>query len=258
MSKVDIQQIISIAREAGQRIMAIYNQSQFDVMQKADKSPLTQADMESHTVILEALTTRYPSIPVISEEASEGQDYTLRKHWDIFFLVDPLDGTKEFVNRNGEFTINIALIQQGNPVMGVLYAPALDVLYYAEEGKGAYKIQQMKQIKLAAIQKNVGSDDVRVVASRSHFCEKTNNFLVELRNQGKHVTTLSSGSALKFGLIAEGSADIYPRFTPTMEWDTAAGHILINEVGKKLTVIGTDKVLQYNKEELRNPGFLVC
>ncbi len=256
MTKVEIQQIITISRAAGLRVMAIYQEAQFAVTEKADNSPLTQADMESHAVIVEALNTLYPSIPVISEEASEAHDYASRKNWDTFFLVDPLDGTKEFVSRNGEFTINIALIREGKPVLGVVYAPALDVLYYAEQGQGAYKIQQQSHIKLVPqIKENNAA--LRVVTSRSHSCEKTNAFLLELKSQGKQVTTLSAGSALKFGLIAEGSADIYPRFTPTMEWDTAAGHVLINEVGKKLTLIGSDEVLQYNKSDLRNPGFIV-
>src|SRR5437867_3254253 len=126
MTKVDIQQIITISRAAGLSVMAIYHQPSLDVKAKADNTPLTQADMESHAVIVQALNHLYPSIPVISEEASEVHEYTLRKNWDTFFLVDPLDGTKEFVSRNGEFTINIALVQQGKPVLGVVYAPALD------------------------------------------------------------------------------------------------------------------------------------
>jgi 3'(2'), 5'-bisphosphate nucleotidase len=254
MTNVDIQKIIEISRAAGLRVMAIYHEVQIDVSKKADNSPLTQADMESNAVIVESLNHFYPSIPVISEEASVGQDYQLRKNWDTFFLVDPLDGTKEFISRNGEFTINIALVKQGRPVLGVVYAPALDVLYYAEHGQGAYKIQKESHIKLVPQRKDAV---FRVVTSRSHSCEKTNAFLAELKSQGKQVATLSSGSALKFGLIAEGTANIYPRFTPTMEWDTAAGHVLINEVGKKLTLIGSDDVLQYNKSDLRNPGFIV-
>ncbi len=256
MIKIDIEQLIAISRDAGQRVMAIYNRSIQNVTQKKDLSPLTEADMESHAFILQALHQFYPSIPVISEEASESHAYVLRKQWDIFFLVDPLDGTKEFVSRNGEFTINIALIKQNQPILGVIYAPALDVLYYAEQGRGAYKIQKGTQMKLVP-QQNKNPVSVRVAVSRSHSCEKTNAFLSELQNQEKQVIVTPSGSALKFGLIAEGNADIYPRFTPTMEWDTAAGHILINEVGKKLTLIESGEVLQYNKPELRNPGFIV-
>lgn len=256
MNYPDIRHIISLSEKVAERILLIYRQPTFDVSLKLDNSLLTKADLESHTILCEELKKHYPSIPVISEESTEFHHYSSRMNWKTFFLIDPLDGTKEFVNRNDEFTVNIALIHNGQPVLGVINAPALNIIYYAERDKGAYKIIQDKKIKLAP--KTTGNqDNVRVVISRSHACQKTEAFLAKLQNQGQQVTTISAGSALKFGLIAEGRADIYPRFTPTMEWDTAAGHVLINEVGKTIKIIDTQELLQYNKMDLTNSGFIV-
>lgn len=256
MDNINIQQIIAISKQAGLRIMSIYQQSTFAVSVKSDKSFLTQADMDSHTLIVDALQRLYPSIPVISEESTEAHDYSVRKNWNVFFLVDPLDGTKEFVERNGEFTVNIALIQYGQPILGVIHAPAFDLTYFAEQEKGAYKIQNEQQIKLQPYMRKPG-DPLRVAISRSYACEKTQDFLRNLEKAETNIVTCPSGSALKFGLVADGTADIYPRLTPTMEWDTAAGHVLINEVGKKLKRLDNDEVLRYNKQDLRNPGFIV-
>jgi len=259
MQDLDIQEIIALSKIAAERILAIYRQPCFAVSLKEDRSFLTQADSESHAIICEGLKKRYPDIPVISEESPEFHDYAVRKNWNHFFLVDPLDGTKEFVNRNDEFTINIALIRHGQPVLGVINAPALDVIYYAQRGCGAYKIIKNKTVKLPltpSLSKN--PNELIIAVSRSHYCEKTENFIANLQSEGKLVTKLSAGSALKFGLVAEGLADVYPRFTPTMEWDTAAGQVLVSEVGKKITMMGGDEPLQYNKVELRNAGFIVA
>lgn len=256
MSFVDIKQIIGIAQQAGQLVMSIYNQTSYETKIKTDDSPLTQADIESHLFISSSLERLYPSIPVLSEESTEFHDYESRKHWDYFFLVDPLDGTKEFIHRNGEFTINIALIKGGQPILGVIHAPALQVTYHAEKGKGAYKIKDNEQTRLLSNYYD-NTNSVRVVVSRSHACVDTSEFITTLQNQGKEVVKTSSGSALKFGLIAEGLADIYPRFSPTMEWDTAAGHILVNEVGKQVMLANMGQELRYNKPQLRNPGFMV-
>lgn len=254
MNDPDIQYLISLSKKAAEHILTIYRQPIFDVRIKLDKSLLTQADIESQTIICDELKKRYPAIPVISEESTKFHDYASRKNLEIFFLVDPLDGTKEFVHRRDEFTINIALIYKGQPVLGVIHAPALNVIYYAEQKAGAYKIAQDKKIKLPiCTQKN--ADVINVAVSRSHFCEETENFIASLKKE-KQVNLISAGSALKFGLVAEGHADFYPRFTPTMEWDTAAGHVLINEVGKMIrTPEGQE--LQYNKLSLQNPGFIV-
>lgn len=256
MFPVDIQNLITLSEKAAEQIRKIYQQPSFAISQKLDKSWLTQADITSHKMICAELKKLYPAIPVISEEATEFHDYQYRKNWEYFFLVDPLDGTKEFIERNGEFTINIALVRHGQPVLGVINAPALQVIYYAEQNKGAYKIQNNHITHLTAhdaIQKDI----IRVAISRSHACEKTAAYLQELAHHGKQVTVITAGSALKFGLVAEGLADIYPRFSPTMEWDTAAGQILIQEVGKKLLETDHHQTLQYNKLNLKNPEFIV-
>ncbi len=256
MKLPDIQDLISLSEDAAKSILTIYRQSSFTVSIKGDKSLLTQADMASHAIICEGLTKICPDIPIISEESTELYPYAIRKNWDYFFLVDPLDGTKEFVNRNDEFTINIALIHRNQPVSGVINVPALNVIYYAERGQGAYKIMRDTKIKLPIIHSN-NQDQITVAISRSHSCQKTDDYLQHLKNQGKQVMTRAAGSALKFGLIAEGAADIYPRLTPTMEWDTAAGHVLINEVGKTMITMDQQESLQYNKMDLTNLGFIV-
>jgi len=253
---MDIQRVIALSEQAAKHILAIYHQSSFSVSVKNDKSFLTQADLESHAIIYNGLKKLYPAIPVISEESTEFHDYAARKNQEYFFLVDPLDGTKEFVNRNGEFTINIALIHHNQPILGIINAPALNVIYYAEQGKGAYKMQENKKIKLPFFYPK-NENVLSVVVSRSHFCKKTAEFIARLKSQGKQVNIISAGSALKFGLIAEGQADLYPRFTPTMEWDTAAGHILVNETHKSMMLIDSEEPLQYNKIDLKNSAFIV-
>ncbi|MEO8401000.1 MAG: 3'(2'),5'-bisphosphate nucleotidase CysQ [Gammaproteobacteria bacterium] len=254
MIKPDMKQLIQIAELAGQIVLSIYDQMTINVQLKADHSVLTEADLASHEFICSELKKQYPNIPIISEESIEQNDYAVRKNWDYFFLVDPLDGTKEFIHRNGEFTINIALIKKDQPIMGVINAPALGVIYYAEEGKGAYKKINDQHIFLPRQIAKI-KNKLNIAVSRSHSCEKTQQFLAGFIDQ--EIITIASGSALKFGLIAEGSADIYPRFSPTMEWDTAAGHIIVNEVGKTLTLLDRVSPLQYNKQELKNPGFIV-
>lgn len=255
MVQVDIHEILKISNQAARLIMMIYEQQSIEVMKKMDHSVLTKADIESNTYICSSLKKLYPSIPIISEESIKQVAYEERKHWSYFFLVDPLDGTKEFLQRNGEFTINIALIKNDKPILGVVHAPALGLTYYAEEGKGAYKILNNEHIKLAMHQPQEGI--YRAVVSRSHRCEQTDSFLKRLYKNGKQVSVIMSGSALKFGLIAEGTADIYPRFAPTMEWDTAAGHILVSEVGKQVKLTNQSKELTYNKMSLINPSFIV-
>ncbi len=250
-----IKKLTDIAQEAGRIVLSIYNKSSFQVMNKEDNSALTEADVASHAFICDSLKKFYPDIPIISEESVKQQDYETRKKWEYFFLVDPLDGTKEFIKRNGEFTINIALVKGDKPIMGVIHAPVLDITYYAEENKGAHKMSQNKIIQLTKRSKS--DNKICVVTSRSHPCSKTQAFLDDLVSQGKDIRVTTIGSALKFGLIAEGNADIYPRLAPTMEWDTAAGQIIVKETGKRLTVAGCDECLKYNKTELVNPGFIV-
>ncbi len=253
--KIKIDSLISLSKQAAERILHIYNQPTCVVDLKKDNSFLTEADRESHAIICEGLKKEYPSIPVISEESTEFHDFSVRKKWKYFFLVDPLDGTKEFVHRNDEFTINIALIHRTEPILGIVHAPALNVIYYAEKGKGAYKISGNEKIKLP-VSCFENKDVINVAVSRSHACVQTNDFLEQLKDQGKTVRMIQAGSALKFGLVAEGVVDLYPRFTPTMEWDTAAGHVLINEVGKQIKLIGQEGLLLYNKTDLKNTGFI--
>lgn len=249
---INIVPIIEIAQQAGQLVLAIYNQPSIETAFKSDQSPLTKADTESHLYIQAALTRLHPAISVLSEEAEEFHHYDARKHWDYFFLVDPLDGTKEFINRNGEFTINIALIKKNKPVLGVIHAPALSVTYFAEENKGAYKIANNHTHRLEPNKSK--THPLRIVASRSHRCAQTEAFVNSFTEKAD---VISAGSALKFGLVAEGKADIYPRFSPTMEWDTAAGHVLVTETGKRVRLCDRNEPLLYNKSDLRNPGFVV-
>lgn len=250
--------VVDIAKQAGQAILDVYVQD-FEVITKEDKSPLTQADQNANTIIVEALQKHYPTIPIISEE-NKMVSYEVRKYWTRFWLVDPLDGTKEFIKKNGEFTVNIALIEDGCPVFGVVHIPATGVTFYGVVGQGSYCIQPGKEAvelphtPIPYAQK----DHVVVVASRSHLTQETEDFVADLKAKGKQVDYLSSGSSLKFCLVAEGKADVYPRFGPTMEWDTAAAHAVALGAGRHVYKAGTAEPLTYNKEDLLNPWFIVC
>ena len=256
---------IKASIDAGKAIMKIYSSADFGTEFKKDDSPLTQADLESNRVIMSYLTKT--SIPIISEE-NKNLDYSARKNWDVCWMVDPLDGTKEFIKRNGEFTVNIALIKNGTPIIGVIYVPVTQELYYAnvEEGK-SYKIVSGNTKELPEnlfdkenqlhFPKEKNGSKTKVVGSRSHMNEQTEKFIEELKNEGKGVEIVSKGSSLKFCIVAEGKADIYPRVAPTMEWDTAAGHAICTAMGLKVTNWETGEDLTYNKENLLNPFFLV-
>ena len=257
---------IRAAVDAGKSIMDIYNdpESDFGIERKADNSPLTKADKAAHRLITNALSVT--PFPVLSEEGKE-IPFKERSKWETLWIVDPLDGTKEFIKKNGEFTVNIALVEKGVPVLGVIYVPVRKELYFASSSVGAYKftgidsssqpsMDEMKQrpIRLPIALAHQG---VVVVASRSHQTEETTAFIDNLRKQGKPVTLISSGSSLKICLVAEGSADIYPRFAPTMEWDTAAGHAIAKSAGCDIYHIDGKTPLRYNKEDLHNPWFIV-
>ncbi|PKQ46705.1 3'(2'),5'-bisphosphate nucleotidase CysQ [Confluentibacter flavum] len=255
---------IEAAIKAGADIMNIYS-GDFDVVYKSDSSPLTLADANANAVINAYLENT--NIPIISEENKQ-TDYSIRKHWDTCWMVDPLDGTKEFVKRNGEFTVNIALIKDNKPILGVIYIPVTNTLYYGDvlEGK-AYKSvvlghrfsnEDLLQNSTALHPNTNNTNTLVVVGSKSHASEATDRYIQTLKDQGKDIQLVSKGSSLKFCLVAEGQADIYPRFAPTMEWDTAAGHAICNAVGLKVTQVDTHEALQYNKEHLLNPFFLVC
>lgn len=242
--------INQIAKDAGKIILEIYN-SEFAVEQKDDKSPLTAADLASHQLICKELKELMPDIPVLSEESST-TPYTTRAQWQQYWLVDPLDGTREFIKRNGEFTVNIALIENNEPVIGVVYVPVTGVIYYASNNNGAWK--QTGDEKPDQIHtRKTNPDKIAVAGSRSHASERQLAFFEKL---GK-AEVFSIGSSLKFCLVAEGIVDIYPRFGLTSEWDTAAAQCVVKEAGGQVTD-EEFKVLAYNtKESLLNPNFLV-
>lgn len=250
------------AVKAGHEIMRIYKSGEFGVELKADRSLLTLADKASHQIILELLTQS--GVPVLSEEDQQ-TEYPLRKDWDCFWLVDPVDGTKEFVNRNGEFTVNIALMQNQTPVAGVIYVPVTQELYVGVRGEGAYKMETDKtdisfaEMKKQGLKLPVAKDQsvYTVVGSRSFMNQETKDFIDTLRKDYPNIEVLSRGSSLKICMIAEGKADIYPRFGPTMEWDTAAGHAIVKAVGKNIYQLNTETPLEYNKQNLLNPFFVV-
>ena len=256
---IKIDDIIDIAVKASGAIMDIYKKD-FSVDYKSDNSPLTEADKKSNEIICSGLKEIYPNIQIVSEENKE-IPYEVRKDWEYYWLIDPLDGTKEFIKKNGEFTVNIALIKKNRPIMGVICAPALNLLYYAEEGKGAFKIDDKGQkYKLPLYNKKPDNNIVRVVSSKSHSNAETEIFINNIRKYYKNVELLSKGSSLKICLVAEGFADIYPRLGPTMEWDIAVGDIIASEAGKKLYKYEAGKIedrFAYNKENLLNSWFVV-
>lgn len=253
---------IQASIEAGKAILEVYA-SPIKVEIKDDKSPLTLADKKANDVINSYLQTT--PIPIISEENKQ-LDYLERKDWNQCWIVDPLDGTKEFIKRNGEFTVNIALIENGYPLLGVIYVPVSKDLYFtSEDASKAFKITLKNEEETVDFilenaseiqpEKEIPSE-VKIVGSRSHLNEETKNFISEIEKDNL-VEIVSKGSSLKFCLVAEGKANIYPRFAPTMEWDTAAGQAICQAAGVKVINNGTQKPLLYNKENLLNPSFLV-
>ena len=258
LDQIDIQDIVKIAKDAGKAIMKIYNQ-EFDVEYKTDSSPLTIADKKANEIIVTALNQLSvnsfleKNIPIISEEG-RSVPYDERKNWEYFWLIDPLDGTKEFVKRNGEFTINIALINKETPVLGVVYSPVLNVCYWAKRDEGAFK--NGEKLPLKTKEKR---DVYKIVASRSHISNETKDF-IEAIDTDKEKVIISIGSSLKICLVAEGEANIYPRLGPTMEWDTAAAHAIINESDCLFNKYIDKEVYQqhlYNKKKLINDWFIV-
>lgn len=249
-----LEELLSIARKASshasREILKIYESEDFGVDMKADDSPLTKADKKGHEVICSYLEKT--GIPILSEEGKH-TDFDVRKHWNRLWIVDPLDGTKEFIKRNGEFTVNIALVQNQRPILGVVEAPVLSTQYYGVTKIGGFKSidgVQVEMDELSSLDKQ--KEGLRIVASRSHLNDETQAFLDDLNSP----LIVSMGSSLKFMMIAEGKADIYPRFAPTMEWDTAAAHAIISSLGGR--VESPDGVeLIYNKHNLLNPHFRV-
>ena len=242
-----LDKICQLARDAGDAIMQVYDGTKpMDVVSKADDSPVTAADLAAHEVILKGLQALTPDIPVLSEE--DPQSWDVRQHWQRYWLVDPLDGTKEFLSRNGEFTVNIALIEQGVPVLGVVYAPVSEVMYSAENGQ-AWKEECGRRMQIEV------RDAVPplVVVSRSHSDAELEDYLAQL---GEH-QTVAVGSSLKFCLVAEGKAQLYPRFGPTNVWDTAAGHAVAIAAGAQVHDWQGKPLSYIPRESFLNPGFRV-
>lgn len=276
---------IQAAIKAGTAILEVYRSAEFEVEEKADKSPLTLADRRSHEVIVGYLTT--VDIPILSEEGRD-MPYPVRSQWDAYWLIDPLDGTKEFIKKNGEFTVNIALIRQNKPAAGVIYVPDRDTLYFAATAIGAYKADghriagllfesDGKPDQSAALSDRDSAQRLKdliglstvlpieqsrrrpytIAGSRSHATSELEAIVAKKRQEHGEVEFISAGSSLKLCLVAEGRADIYPRTGPTMEWDTAAGQAVVECSGGKVYQYDTQEPLEYNKENLLNPWFVV-
>jgi 3'(2'), 5'-bisphosphate nucleotidase len=254
LSGADLDFLCSTARIAGGEILDVYR-TNFDVEHKADASPLTEADLRAHAVIVRNLRERYPETPLLSEEGADQAPYDVRKGWRRYFLVDPLDGTKEFVKRNGQFTVNIALIEDGRPVAGAVYAPVLDWLYYASEA-GAFKETAGKAPERLGPPSPRSRERLRVVGSRSHPTPEMEAWVDRQRREYREVEFVAMGSSLKLCILAEDRADVYPRLGPTMEWDTAAAHAVAAAAGRRVLRWGTQEDLVYNKEDLLNPWFV--
>lgn len=248
---MSLEQTLLLARRAGAAIMRIYEAGGFEVEFKEDNSPLTKADQASNRIICEGLQHIDETIPVISEE-NKAIPFTERHAYHKVWLVDPLDGTKEFVKRNGEFTVNIALIEDGKPVLGVVYVPYTREMFYATKGEGAFWEKDGSSGELHVAEFQIQESDLRVVCSRSHLNPETQKYIHALQSP----ETLSRGSSLKFMLIAAGEAHLYPRVAPTMEWDTAAAQCIVEEAGGFVVEFESRQPLRYNKESLLNPYFL--
>ena len=250
-----ILELLNIAIDSGKEIMKIYDKG-FTVDTKEDSSPITEADINSNELIVTRLKTLEPNIPILSEESLVSWD--IRKKWNKYWLIDPLDGTKEFINRNGEFTINISLIENNNPVFGIIYSPVKSVLYYAYKNYGSFKVYTNRNLsslnnieKINVVKKSYSC--TRIIGSRSHSNTEFNEWV---KSKFTNFELIKIGSSLKFCHLAEGIADIYPRFGPTSEWDIAAGHIILQEAGGNLRSIDNDEILYNTKENILNPYFI--
>ena len=243
----DMHHVIAIAKKAGERIMQIY-QKDFSVEVKEDQSPLTEADLASHHLICDELSKLYPDIPILSEESAD--NFTLADENACFWCVDPLDGTKEFIKKNDEFTVNIALIHNQQPILGVIGVPAKNRVYAAVKGEGAYKQQEGNELQKIQV-KSQNLDHLTFAVSRSHLDKKTKVMVEE--NNAKMV---QAGSALKLAYVAEGLVDVYPRFGPTMLWDVAAGQRIIEEAGGQVVWADNHEAMTYNINRMKNLSFI--
>jgi len=263
----NMKSVVEIIIDAGRAILEVYNSSDFGVETKKDNSPLTIADLKSNTVIIEGLSKLLIDgsiLPILSEEGKD-VPYEERQNWKKYWLIDPLDGTKEFIKKNGEFTVNIALIEDGIPTVGFVYIPVTDILFFGSKETGSFKTTEasrkedsniLDNSEKLAISKNI-PDTVKVVASRSHLTNETEDYILGLGKRFNKVSTVSSGSSIKLCMVADGSAQVYPRFAPTMEWDTAAAHAVCRYAGVRVIDYKTKEELKYNKINLLNNWFLV-
>lgn len=247
-----LQQVISIAREAGAAIMQVYR-GEIEVTRKDDNSPLTLADIEAHNIIVSGLAKLPPELPILSEE-SASVPYSTRSAWRRYWLVDPLDGTREFIKRNGEFTVNIALIEDGKPILGVVFAPDKDVLYFAADGYGAFKQEDGKPVE-EIHSRALDLSRLVVAGSRSHSDARTQAFLANIERNHLPPGLISMGSSLKICLVAEGKADVYPRLGLTSEWDTAAAQCVLEQAGGSLVDLQGTSFRYNSKDSLLNPEF---
>ncbi len=245
----------SIAAEAGAAVMAVYSRD-FAVREKQDASPLTEADLAAHRIIERRLRAEFPRVPLLSEESAELAPYETRRQWRRYWLVDPLDGTKEFVKRNGQFTVNIACIEESRPVAGVVYVPATRTTYWGSVETGAFKSTAAGPARPIRCEAMPESGRLRVVGSSSHRSPETEAYLDDLRSRYSEISFLAVGSSIKICLVAEGSAHVYPRLAPTMEWDTAAAHAILSAAGGRLVQHQTGRDLPYNKPDLLNSWFI--
>lgn len=253
--------LVKTAVSAGLEILSVYDLEKISVEYKDDDSPLTLADKKAHDCIVAALIDT--GIPIISEEG-ELVDYEVRKKWNRFWLIDPLDGTKEFINRNGEFTVNIALIEEGRPTIGVIYVPVKGELYYGSPEdsfklNAVFSLQDIPMARSTPLKAKSRGRQIEILVSRSHFSDISQKVIERIKKdkEVESISLVSMGSSLKMCMVAEGKADIYPRYTPTMEWDVAAGQAICQSVGLVVFDLETKENLQYNKPNLVNPFFVV-
>lgn len=262
MISVNTKIAIEAALKAGIEVLEIYHSGDFEVETKKDDSPLTKADKASHHIICSHLEPS--NIPILSEEG-QSIPYETRKQWEALWILDPIDGTKEFIKRNGEFTVNIALVQNQKPRIGVVFAPVLGDLYFSEQGVGSFKVHvDLKNYsvddllsKALALPLPQEKRPFTIVASRSHLSEETKDYIEKMKKEHGEVTLISKGSSLKLCMMAEGKADCYPRFAPTMEWDTAAGQAVCEAAGFQLIDWETNAPMKYNRPQLTNRWFVV-
>jgi 3'(2'), 5'-bisphosphate nucleotidase len=246
-------QVAQIARKAGAATLEIYRQSDFGIQIKSDDSPVTQADLAANAVIVEGLLQIEPNIPIVSEESAE-IPYDIRQNYVYNWCVDPIDGTKEFIAKNDEFTVNIALIQKGRPILGVIYAPALDLLFFAVKDFGAFKVENGMETRLSVNSYSLSDEGLRIPISRSFLTEGTKNYI---QTHFKNAILTPKGSTLKWCMLADGQFDLYVLVGKTSEWDTASADIIIWEAGGSVLELESHQPMTYNRPNLKNPNIIV-